>query len=106
MFKTSRYRVFIHLIAWAFMASTAVGQARGLSKGRWLGQDGRDYVGPSSEPGGSGVQDVHVRLSGLPPRSKIEKIVVKGDGGDEWQYGGAFGPYLVHLERAEVRDDR
>ena len=87
----------------ALAAVPASGQARrgGLPSGRWLGQDGSDFVGPSSKPGPSGVQDIHVRLSGLSRRSKVETIVIKGDGGDEWQYNGPYGPYLAHLEREE-----
>ena len=57
--------------------------------GTWLGQDGRDFVGTTSKPGGNGVQDVHIALAGLPPDRIIVSAVIKGRGGDEWQVNGS-----------------
>jgi hypothetical protein len=66
---------------------------------RWLGQDGKDLVGPRSEPGPSDVQDLHIRLAGLPPGREVAKLIVRGQGGDEWQYQGPFGPWRAELVR-------
>jgi hypothetical protein len=66
--------------------------------GRWVGQDGHDFVGPSSEAKPSGVQDVRMQLVGLPAGVEIQSIVVKGNGGDEWQFN-AGNSFRAHLER-------
>jgi hypothetical protein len=65
---------------------------------RWIGQDGHDFVGPSSELKPSGVQDIHIRLQGL-PRTELESAVIKGFGGDEWQVNGRHGPWKAHMIR-------
>lgn len=67
--------------------------------GRWIGQDGHDYVGPSSALAGSDVQDIHIQLAGLPPKRAIAKATVRGLGGAEWQYNGPFGPWRAHILR-------
>ena len=61
-------------------------------EGAWLGQDGHDLVGPSSVLEPSGVQDIHIRLKGLPTGRAIESGSIKGLGGDEWLINGPFGP--------------
>ncbi len=68
---------------------------------RWVGQDGKDFVGPSSETKPSGIQDVHIQLVGLPPRGQIDRIVVKGHGGDEWQFNSPTNVYRAHLVRTD-----
>ncbi|HWE40636.1 MAG TPA: hypothetical protein VG406_29085 [Isosphaeraceae bacterium] len=82
------------------LAATGIGQGRGPS-GRWLGQDGHDVVGPSSAPGGSDVQDIHIALKGLPAGKGVKDGVVKGLGGDEWAIHGPFGPWKAELVRKE-----
>lgn len=69
---------------------------------RWVGQDGQDFVGPNSALAPSGVQDIHIRLQGLPPNRTIKHAKLTGLGGDEWQYEGPHGPYKAHI----VRKDR
>ncbi|MFO0960100.1 MAG: hypothetical protein U0800_22130 [Isosphaeraceae bacterium] len=71
-----------------------VGQPRGI----WLGQDGTDKVGPSGRAEPSDVQDVHIRLDGLPPKA-INRLTLKGLGGDEWNSQGQGG-WLVLVERS------
>lgn len=85
-------------IALAVLA--AIGQGRGPS-GKWLGQDGHDVVGPSSNQGGSDVQDIHIALGGLPAGKKVKDGVVKGLGGDEWAINGPFGPWKAELVRKD-----
>ena len=68
-------------------------------RGVWIGQDGHDFVGPSSTPGSSDVQDLHVRLLGLPPAEEIATITVDRLGGGRWVYHGGWGPWAASLER-------
>lgn len=65
--------------------------------GKWLGQDGHDVVGPSSQAKPSDVQDIHILLGNLPPR-EIVSVRVQGEGGDEWAYR-IPGPWAAALER-------
>lgn len=73
----------------------------GRLSARWIGQDGHDFVGPNSELKPSDVQDMVIQISGLPARLALTKLVVKGHGGDEWQWNGPNGPWRAHLARAE-----
>lgn len=66
----------------------------GLS-GTWLGQDGQDLVGGSSQVGGNGIQDMHVRVDGLTPGVAVEAVRVEGLGGGTWQSGGATGEWAA-----------
>jgi hypothetical protein len=79
----------------------APGVAKAQLRGRWLGQDGKDFVGPNSAEAPSGVQDIHIQIGGLPKGGKVEHVSVRGLGGDEWQYNGPNGPWRAHLERKE-----
>jgi hypothetical protein len=67
--------------------------------GAWLGQDGGDFVGPSSVPAPDGVRDIHIRLNGLPPARAITFADVEGLGGGEWLYHGPRGPWAAALVR-------
>lgn len=67
--------------------------------GTWLGQDGHDFVGPNSALAPSDVQDIHIRLTGLPPNVEVKHAVIRGEGGDEWQYEGPYGPWKAQLVR-------
>jgi hypothetical protein len=86
--------------AWTGPVDPASQRSRGGERlaGRWIGQDGHDYVGPSSEAKPSGIQDVRIELVGLPAGEEIGSILVRGHGGDEWQYN-AGSSYRAHLER-------
>jgi hypothetical protein len=68
--------------------------------GTWIGQDGRDRVGPSSEVGPSDVQDVHIGLSGLPPARTIVQATITAEGGGAWQFRGKGGSWAAVIERA------
>ncbi|QDV33600.1 hypothetical protein [Tautonia plasticadhaerens] len=66
---------------------------------RWLGQVGTDRVGRSAEPGPNGVQDMVIEISGLPEDAEVERVVVRGQGRDEWNYEGPGGHWAADLER-------
>ncbi len=75
--------------------------ASSLSAG-WLGQDERDLVGPSAQPGGSDVQDIHIQIDGLDPDRDVQTIRLQGFGGSAWQYEAeGLGPHW----RAELIRD-
>ena len=67
--------------------------------GTWLGQDAHDLVGPSSTPGASGVQDIHIAIAGLPAARTITFADVSALGGGDWQVNGPFGPWAGVLSR-------
>lgn len=67
--------------------------------GVWIGQDGHDLVGHSPALAGNDCQDIHIKLSGLPPRREIAYGSLKGFGGGEWQYKGGPGSWLAQIER-------
>lgn len=66
----------------------------------WLGQDGRDFVGYSPNPGGNGVQDIHIGLSGLAEGRSIVSADVQGLGGGEWTSRGGPNSWLADVVRA------
>ncbi len=68
--------------------------------GQWLGQDGHDLVGPYPVAVPDGIQDIHIRLSGLPADRAITFIDIQGLGGSEWQYNGPWGPWKAALVRS------
>src|SRR4051812_6668388 len=68
--------------------------------GTWVGQDGHDFVGPSSEIKPSDVQDLHFVIDGLSPARTIVHAIITGHGADEWQYRAPWGPWAAVLERA------
>ena len=51
------------VLAWA--GSAAYGQAGRGPAVRWVGQDGKDFVGPHNRMEPSDVQDVHIAIAGL-----------------------------------------
>ena len=62
-----------------------------------LGQDGVDLVGPDASQGSDGIQDLHLRLSGL--SGTVEEISVQAPGGFQWATspdptGAAFAEYF------------
>jgi hypothetical protein len=72
--------------------------ARGFAV-RWIGQDGRDYVGPHNRLEPSEVQDIHLALGGLDPRRDVVFIDVTGQGGDRWQYPAPSSAWKAELRR-------
>ncbi len=67
----------------------------GSPTGRWVGQDGHDFVGKAAAAGPSDIQDLHFVVAGLPPGSKIVSGTVSADGGGEWKFGGPPGSWLA-----------
>jgi hypothetical protein len=43
---------------------------------QWLGQDQHDLVGVGSTASGNGIQDIHLRLTGLPAEKQIKQLRV------------------------------
>ncbi len=81
-------------------------QAGGLVA-RWIGQDGRDYVGGGDRLEPSDVQDVHLALSGLDPAREVESIALTAEGGDNWHFP-THGPFwriaFARKSRARTAD--
>lgn len=81
-------------------AQSARSRAGGGVTGRWMGQTGRDLVGPSSQPAPDGVEDVQVALKGLPANRSIRSAVLTGLGGGEWTYNRPGNSWCCVIERA------
>ncbi len=92
-----RYVTVLGIILPTCVGASPLEAAQQRVTARWLGQDENDLVGPRSEPGPSDVQDIHIRLEGLPANRPVKTVVVRGEGGDEWQYNGKYGPYRAEL---------
>lgn len=87
-------------LALAFLPRGVVAEQPLAIQGRWLGQDRHDYCGAEADtilP--NGVQDIHIALSGLPPRHEIVYASITGHGSDEWQYRGVHNQYGAVLQR-------
>lgn len=61
---------------------------RGGPSARWIGQDGKDFVGPHNRVEPSDVQDVHIAIAGLDPRREVTFVEVLAVGGElnAWHY--------------------
>ena len=81
------------------VSSMAAARPAAGPSGTWIGQDGHDLVGHNAALAGNDCQDVHIALSGLPPRREIAYGSLKGLGGGEWQYKGGPGSWLAQIER-------
>ncbi len=66
----------------------------------WIGQAGFDFVGPWPEMKPSTIQDIQIRLDGLPTDRTVTRAVVQGYGADRWEYGGPAGSWQVRFDRA------
>lgn len=76
----------------------AKAQPPGGIKAAWIGQDGKDFVGPYPEHKPNGIQDMHVRISGLPPVA-LKTLVIEGHGYDRWVVQGPPGSWPGHWIR-------
>ncbi len=65
----------------------------------WIGQVGADFVGPWNELRPSMIQDIKIRIDGLPIGRAVSRAVVQGYGADRWEYGGPAGSWLVRFDR-------
>ena len=71
MIHASRALMAGFLVGLAALCQSPTARAAAIT-GRWLGQDRHDYCGAitsSIQP--NGVQDIHITLSGLPPRHEV-----------------------------------
>ncbi|MBV8268506.1 MAG: hypothetical protein JO252_19425 [Planctomycetaceae bacterium] len=69
--------------SWTMVVGLALVAAEAPSA-TWLGQDGHDLADLGAEAP-SEIQDIHIALSGLPPKRKIVNVMVIADGGNEWE---------------------
>lgn len=90
----------------AVLATAAWGQSGRGPSGRWVGQDGHDFVGPNSALAPSDIEDIHIELAGL-PESPIVRAVIRPLGGGEYQFGGPHGPWKAHIlqQKASTKAD-
>lgn len=97
-------------LASGLMCGEAAAQAgRGTPTARWIGQDGKDFVGPHNRVEPSDVQDVHIAIAGLDPRREVKFIEVLAVGGElnAWHYNAddfAWKAVLVR-EKGSPRAD-
>lgn len=72
---------------------------------QWIGQDNHDVVQVGGAAGANGIQDIHLRLSGLAGAKKIKQIVALtrgGKGRGVWRLDTARTPnWKLMVERAE-----
>ncbi|WP_165068489.1 right-handed parallel beta-helix repeat-containing protein [Paludisphaera rhizosphaerae] len=75
-------------------AGTVFAQAGRGPSARWVGQDGKDFVGPHNRFEPSDVQDVHIAIAGLDPRREVKLIDVLSTERkhNQWQYN-AIEPF-------------
>ena len=91
-------RILVAPIVLALVSVSSAQNASGI-QGRWLGQDGHDFVGDPASIAPNGVQDVHIALSGLPPGKEITFASITGHGYDEWQYNRPKNQFAAVIER-------
>lgn len=92
------------LVLLATAMATPAGAQRGGAGGpvaRWIGQDGKDFVGPHNRFEPSDVQDVHVALGNLDPKREIVYVDILADGGEhaQWEYNVHSFAWKIALER-------
>ncbi|AMV37306.1 hypothetical protein [Planctomyces sp. SH-PL62] len=77
------------------------GAGRGTPVVRWIGQDGKDFVGPHNRVEPSDVQDVHIAIAGLDPRREVTFVDLLAVGGDpsQWQYNADSFSWKAALVR-------
>ena len=69
-------------------------------RGIWVGQDGLDYCQTASALGPNDIQDLHLRIEGLPLEEEIESALVRREGGGEWAAGKAGGRFTWKAQLA------
>lgn len=67
--------------------------------GTWIGQDGHDLVGPSSQPNPDGVQDIRIALTGLDSNRVVTSATIQGTGGGTWRYHGSDASWAAAFDR-------
>lgn len=80
------------------LGNTAVFEAQ------WIGQDNRDLAQVGAAAGGNGIQDIHVRLSGVPLSRQIKQVLIHGVDPNHgvWRLDTAMTPnWRIALERIE-----
>jgi hypothetical protein len=67
----------------------------------WLGQDGRDLVGPYAANLPDGIQDVHIAISDIDPARQIIAARLQGLGGSQWIYNLPGNSWHAALEKGD-----
>lgn len=104
MRQLARITLLVSFLLFSLSRSTQAAEI----KARWLGQDRQDHSGAiasSIQP--NGVQDIHIALSGLPPKRQVVFAEITGHGADAWQFGGVqnqFGAVLLRKPDATTAD--
>ncbi|SIO67267.1 hypothetical protein SAMN05444166_8310 [Singulisphaera sp. GP187] len=84
--------------SWTIALSLALVTAGGPTV-QWLGQDGHDLVSASATLEPNGYQDLHIRVSGLPPRRAIKTVELRPDAGGLWSSDQTSGHWRLAVER-------
>ena len=73
---------------------------------KWVGQDGKDFVGGEPGPAPNGYQDVHLMLGGLPPGRYLAEVTLQGHGHGAWsnRETGKSALHIAKASRAGVAD--
>ena len=82
-------------------AANAQRSGGGRPVARWIGQDGKDFVGPNNRFEPSDVQDVHIALGNLDPDREIAYVDILADGGEhaQWEYNVHSFAWKIAMER-------
>lgn len=97
-------------LAWvvALAAGAGVANPAGAAgpTARWVGQDGKDFVGAEPGPAPNGYQDVHVALVGLPSGRMLTFVELKGHGHGAWnnQVGNKAAVHVARGNRPGTFD--
>ena len=85
------------------LLTTSASAAGGPPSARWIGQDGKDFVGTNNRQEPNDVQDVHIALSNLDPARAITFIDILYLSGDpaQWQYTDKTFSWKIELKRAK-----
>ena len=73
--------------------------AGGVVSAQWIGQDGRDLVGPSSLLGGDDVQDIHVSVTGLRRERRSSRPPSRGLAAASGDLPAGPGAWAAAIER-------
>src|SRR5689334_15001696 len=92
------------LIVMSLVAGTTLGADNvpaSVASAVWLGQDGHDFCQTATSLKANDIQDLHLRLEGLPADEEIDGILIRRAGGGEWAFGNKGGRWTwkAHLLR-------
>ncbi len=101
--RNAAFECCLLLMAWltAGPAPAADGAAPSGPRAVWLGQDGHDFCQTATSLKPNDIQDLHLRLEGLPAEEVIDGLLIRRAGGGEWACGSKGGRWTwkAHLVR-------